>query len=103
MSASTTSAERRAARIDATGTRRRLQALIAIGWTAELVAEQLGRRPNSLLRSMTGLSVTVRTTQDVANLYERLWNATPAQATRVERAADDAARAHAAAKAGCRR
>jgi hypothetical protein len=35
-------------RIDATGTRRRLQALVAIGWTAELLGVELGRRPNSL-------------------------------------------------------
>src|SRR3954452_19678940 len=34
-------------RIDATGTRRRLQALIAIGWPPELLAAQLGRRPKS--------------------------------------------------------
>jgi hypothetical protein len=53
-------------RVDATGTRRRLQALIAIGWPAELLANLLGRRPNSLHRSMTGQSVTARTAHDVA-------------------------------------
>jgi hypothetical protein len=84
-------------RVDATGTRRRLQALQAIGWPAELLAAQLGRRPNSLHLSMTGLSVTVRTAQDVASLYERLWNTAPPQANSKQRAAADAARAHAAA------
>jgi hypothetical protein len=76
-----------------------LQALIAIGWTAEFLAAQLGRRPNSLHRSMTGRSVTARTAQDVASLYERLWNTRPPQATSEQRAAADAARAHAAAQA----
>ena len=85
-------------RVDATGTRRRLQALIAIGWPAELLAAQLGRRPNSLCRSMTGESVTARTAQDVATLYERLWNSRPPRMTSEQRAAADAAQAHAAAR-----
>ena len=82
-------------RVDATGTRRRLQALIAIGWP---LADQLSRRPNSLCRSMTGELVTARTAQQVASLYERLWRARPPQATSEQRATADAARAHAAAQ-----
>jgi hypothetical protein len=85
-------------RVDATGTRRRLQALIAIGWPAELLAVQLGRRPNSLCRSMTGESVTARTAQDVAALYQRLWNCRPPRMTSEQRAAADAAQAQAAAR-----
>jgi hypothetical protein len=85
-------------RVDATGTRRRLQALLAIGWPVELLAAQLGRRPNSLHRSMTGESVTARTAQDVATLYERLWNARPPRTTGEQHAAADAAQTHAAAQ-----
>jgi hypothetical protein len=85
-------------RLDATGTRRRLQALIAIGWPTELLAAQLGRRPNSLQRSMTGESITARTAHDVATLYERLWNTRPPRGTGDQRAAADAARAYAAAQ-----
>ena len=85
-------------RVDATGTSRRLRALVALGWPTELLADQLGRRPNSLHRSMTGQSVTVRTAQEIANLYERLWNTRPPQATSAQRAAASAARAHAAAQ-----
>ncbi|HYX95015.1 MAG TPA: hypothetical protein VE823_08100 [Geodermatophilus sp.] len=84
-------------RVDATRIRRRLHALIAIGWPAELLAAQLGRRPNSVHRSMTGESVTARTAHDVATLYERLWSTRPPRDTRDQRAAADAARAHAAA------
>jgi hypothetical protein len=85
-------------RVDPTGTRRRLQALIAIGWPVQLLADHLSRRPNSLHRSMTGRSVTARTAQDVASLYQRLWNARPPRATSEQCAAADAARAHAAAQ-----
>lgn len=84
-------------RVDATGTRRRLQALIAIGWTPGLLAAELGRSPNSLHRSMTGLSITARTAGEVVSLYQRLWNTRPPQATSAQRAAAGAARAHAAA------
>jgi AraC-like DNA-binding protein len=85
-------------RVDATGTRRRLQALMATGWTVELLAAELGRRPKTLHRSMTSASVTARTAHEVASLYERLFNATPPRATSEQRAAADAARAHAAAQ-----
>lgn len=85
-------------RVDATGTRRRLQALTAIGWSVELLGAQLGRRPNSLSRSMTGNSVTARTAHAVATLYERLCNTTPPRMTSEQRAAAHAARAHAAAR-----
>lgn len=84
-------------RVDANGTRRRLQALIAIGWAPELLAAELGRRPNSLHRSMSGLAVTARTAGEVVSLYDRLWNAAPPRTTSQQRAAADAARAHAAA------
>ncbi|UOY03174.1 helix-turn-helix domain containing protein [Blastococcus sp. PRF04-17] len=85
-------------RVDATGTHRRLQALVAIGWSTELLAAQLGRRPSSLCRSMTGQSVTARTAQEIAALYERLWSTRPPRATTEQRAAADAARAKAAAQ-----
>jgi hypothetical protein len=85
-------------RVDPTGTRRRLQALIAIGWPVELLANHLSRRPNSLHRSMTGRSVTARTAQDVASLYQRLWNVRPPRATSEQCAAADEAQAHAAAQ-----
>ena len=85
-------------RVVATGTRRRLQALIAIGWPTQLLAAQLGRRPSSLYRSMNGASVTAGTAHDVASLYERLSNTAPPRATGKQRAAADAAHAHAAAR-----
>jgi hypothetical protein len=82
--------------VDATGARRRLQALAAIGWSPDLLAAELGRSTSSLRRSMTSPSVTARTARDVAALYERLWNTPPPRHTAGQRAAlkairDDAA------------
>jgi hypothetical protein len=85
-------------RVDATGTRRRVQAFMATGWTLELLAGQLDRRPSSLLRSMTSASVTARTAHEVASLYEQLSGSTPPRATDKQRVAADAARAHAVAQ-----
>lgn len=80
----------------ATGTRRRLQALIAVGWPHDELAESLGRSSASLRRSMRSNSVTAQTAQDVSDLYEQLWNLRPPKSTDDQRAAADAARTFAA-------
>ena len=81
--------------VDATGTRRRLQALIAVGWAQAWLARELLRSPANLRRSMTSQSVTARTAQLVNDMYERLWDAPPPRQSIAERNASDAARAHA--------
>jgi hypothetical protein len=63
--------------VDATGTRRRLQALVAIGWTHTAVAAELCRSTTSLTRSMTSEAVTASTARQVRDLYERLWDKQP--------------------------
>jgi hypothetical protein len=82
--------------VGATGTRRRLQALIAVGWPHDELAARLGRSSAGLRRSMRSESVTSETAQDVSDLYEKLWNLRPPQSTDDQRAAADAARAFAA-------
>jgi predicted transcriptional regulator len=82
--------------VDATGTRRRLQALIAIGWTHRALAAELCRSATSLTRSMASGAVTARTARRVSDLYERLWDLQPPHATDDELAAFNAARALAA-------
>jgi len=84
--------------VDATGTRRRLQALAAIGWPLELLAAELNRRTSSLRRSMTSPSVMAYTARDVASLYRRLENTPPPQITRRDCAAVNASRANATAR-----
>jgi DNA-binding NarL/FixJ family response regulator len=80
----------------ATGTRRRLQALIAVGWPHDELAARLGRSSAGLRRSMLSDFVTAQTAQDVCALYEQLWIVRPPQSTDDQRAAVDAARAFAA-------
>ena len=81
--------------VDSTGTRRRLQALIAVGWAQAWLARELHRSPANLRRSMTADTVTARTAQLVNDMYERLWDAPPPRQTIAQRNASDTARAHA--------
>jgi hypothetical protein len=82
--------------VDSTGTRRRLQALIAIGWTDRALATELCRSTTSLTRSMTSETVTARTARQVSHLYERLWDKQPHHGTDDELATINATRALAA-------
>ena len=70
-----------ASHVNATGTHRRLQALVAIGWTQTALAAELGRSATNLKRSMTSKSVTAHTAHRVTKLYQRLWNIQPSHAT----------------------
>lgn len=71
--------------IDATGTIRRLQALVAVGWSQVRLARALGiNRPN-FTRFMAQDKVRVTTAQAVRDLYARLWDAPPPAGTGYER------------------
>lgn len=90
----TTDRSNRAARslVPATGTRRRLQALMATGLTLPQLADGLHRTPSNLRRTMTTGQVTAHTAADVARLYERLWDTSPPHASDAERIAVQAHR-----------
>lgn len=62
--------------IDATGTRRRLQALAVNGWPHRLIADQLDADHKGTLTVQNGTTRTIRrhTAQAVADLYDRLWD-----------------------------
>lgn len=83
-----------AARVDATGTRRRLQALVATGWSQRSLARMLasaGTRPAwGLIHGQP--HVTVATERAVRALYARLWDQPPPETTRDERYAAAVAR-----------
>lgn len=65
--------------VDATGTRRRLRALVAIGWTQTQLAERLGLTPNNFWPLVHVQSnVTAARRRAVAELYDELWNKLPA-------------------------
>jgi hypothetical protein len=78
--------------LDARGTRRRVQALVAIGWTHQLLAAQLGRTATNLKRSLASEQVTAHTAGQISDLYERLWDSRPPHATAQDRAQIDATR-----------
>lgn len=64
--------------IDGTGTRRRLQALIAIGWPQSRLAQMLGMTPASLSKVIhSEMSVRKSTAAAVKSLYEDRWHGGP--------------------------
>lgn len=77
------------ARIDATGTRRRLQALQAIGWCQPALAERLGTVQPAVSRISRGAQSQVQAGMAirVRALYDELWNQTPVPKNGYERGA----------------
>ncbi len=63
----------------AVGTRRRLQALTAVGWSTSQLADRLGVSKSAIaqLRSTDQARVLATTSADVAVLYEACWWRTP--------------------------
>jgi hypothetical protein len=92
--------ERSIARRDATGARRRLQALIAMGHPATSLARRLDIAPRKvwdIVRAATA-TITPATHTAVCDVYERMWDLRPPEHTAAERRAAAAARTRAAAK-----
>lgn len=70
----------RGATMDGTGTRRRLQALVTIGWPQTALAGQLGMDQSNITRLIRSeRSVAVSTALRVRALYDRLWDTPPPQ------------------------
>lgn len=74
-------------RVDATGTRRRLQALIAVGWSNSQLAQRLGWNRSNFISLLTGNAVRKSTEMKVRRLYDELWDQRPSAETRWDRAA----------------
>lgn len=64
--------------IDATGTRRRLQALVAIGWPVTHIARHIGTHPRPLTELTRAEHVSRRNAQRVGIAYRRLCALSPA-------------------------
>ncbi|MEU0236825.1 hypothetical protein ABZ234_03975 [Nocardiopsis sp. NPDC006198] len=65
-------------RIDASGTRRRCQALAVLGWSIVWQARQIGMVPGDLHGAVRGDSgVAARTAAKIQRLYDQYWNRTP--------------------------
>lgn len=77
--------------IDGTGSRRRLQALSAIGWSQPELARRLGITQGPLWRLMQpGRRVHRGTAARIAALYDRLWNQPPPAGQSATRSRRDA-------------
>lgn len=82
-------------KVDGTGTRRRLQALIARGWSQSSLAQFIGMFPTNFYRTLHGAMVYASTAVAVRDLYERLWDQTPPESTRYEKSTAARARTYA--------
>jgi len=89
------------AAVEAAGTRRRLQALVAVGWSGRVLATLLPMEPAHMNRILRGRpTVAAATARRVRQLYDKLWDQPPPQATRGQRISAARARAHAARQTG---
>jgi len=81
-----------------TGTRRRLQALVATGWSQARLAGELGLTGANFGAMMRCDQVTAGTARAVSELYDRLWNQSPPGHDQRTRIAASRARNYAAAR-----
>jgi transcriptional regulator with XRE-family HTH domain len=63
--------------VDATGTRRRVEALVATGWSRAKLGERLGIEPTGMSELLRREQVTAGRARAVADLYDELWNRPP--------------------------
>lgn len=65
--------------VDPTGTRRRIQALVAMGWPLSQIGARIGIHRSNIGNTLTAPKVRASTDRAVLALYEQLWNADPRQ------------------------
>ena len=68
---------RAGAHVDPTGFRRRVQALVANGWSLSKIADRLGVHHSNMGMSLTRDKVTAAHHRDMVALYDELWNVLP--------------------------
>lgn len=80
---------------DPCGARRRLQALVTVGWSLGAIATRTGRTKQSLQQIIDGsrTKLYLHTAAAVRDIYNELWDQKPPQTTRWEKAAITRARA----------
>jgi hypothetical protein len=86
-----------AARIDSTGTRRRVQALLVRGWSRGMIARKIGMVDSNFRRTLCRDRVTARFARKIAEVYDAWWDQDPLEhgmpRQPVVRARQEAARA----------
>lgn len=76
-------------RLDATGSRRRLQALATLGWSIPTLALHSALTTRTLRRALTANTVTADTARTITALYDRLHSKPAPRRTPAEHAAAD--------------
>ncbi|MGW7329697.1 hypothetical protein ACWGIU_14105 [Streptomyces sp. NPDC054840] len=69
-----------AGRIDSTGTKRRIQALVALGWPLLYIGPRISCHPYYVTTILKQDRVYARTAHAVAAAYDEMWNADPVAA-----------------------
>ncbi len=73
--------------VPAIGTHRRIQALVARGWSISRLGRELGWDPGNFHAMLNRENVGAATHRDVASAYERMWNEEPPRASHREKIA----------------
>lgn len=84
--------------VDSTGTRRRLQALVAAGWSQSKLAGRLGMLQTNFSRMVAAPAVYADTARKVAALYDELWDQQPPEDGHRDKVAASRARNMAASR-----
>lgn len=84
--------------IPARGAHRRVQALVARGWSMSKIAERIGWTRANFGRMMQSDKVSVTTHRAIAALYAELWDQAPPEESQRDKIAASRARKHAAAR-----
>lgn len=70
--------------VDATGTQRRLRALVALGWPMEWLSRRMGAHPDTVGNLFRSGLAKPATADRVRQLYDELWDTPPATSTAQE-------------------
>lgn len=81
--------------VSAAGTRRRLQALMWVGWSLAAIGHRIGMDRRNVAALLKQAQVSRATAAAVRDVYEDLWNMRPPQRTKEERYAASRARGEA--------
>lgn len=84
-------------KVDPTGTGRRLQALVALGWSVGQISAHTGLERQCLDAAIHGQGIVAATREAVREAYDRLWDQAPPESNQRERIAASRARKRAAA------
>jgi hypothetical protein len=84
--------------VDATGTHRRVQALVWCGWSQARICARIGMLRSNFGAVLEREQVTAATARAVRGLYDELWNQAPPESSHHEKAAASRARNYARAR-----